>query len=433
MILALIEEACQAGARLKSACRAINLDPRTVQRWRCLHEDGRSLEDQRHGPRTVPGNALSHAAQKQVLEIINSPEFRDLPPTRIVPLLADRGIYIASESTIYRILRAQRQLAHRGTSRPRTRRRPREQVATGPGQVWSWDITYLRGPVRGRFLYLYLVMDVWSRMIVAAEVHTAESDEIAGRMITAAAQRQNVRPRTLVLHSDNGSPMRGSEMLATLQQLGVTPSFSRPRCSNDNPFSESLFGTLKAMPEYPRHGRFESDGVARQWVDAFVHWYNHIHLHSAIRFVTPADRHHGRERTILEARDAVYLAARERRPERWTGSTRNWTPIFSVRLNPAPSRARTRPAPDNTAGQRHRPLRTAPDPGATSPAGQEKPAHRNAEPTRAPSPGPSPSRGRPGVRGPAEEAPDEARGSSSGRAASAGGSRAASRDRPRTS
>jgi len=390
MILGLIDEACEAGARLEPACRAISLDPRTIQRWRTRREAGRSLDDERIGPRTVPANAVTPPEEDRIMAIINSPEFCDMPPTQIVPLLADRGLYIASESTIYRILRRRKQLAHRGTSRPRTRRRPRELRATGPGQVWSWDITYIRGPVRGRFLYLYMVVDVWSRMIVAAELHTSENDEIAAEMMSAAAKRHGVKPKTLALHSDNGNPMRGSTMLATLQELGVAASFSRPRCSNDNPFSESLFGTLKGRPHYPAGGRFDSDGAAREWVDNFVHWYNHIHQHSAIRFVTPADRHYGPEREILEARDAVYEAAREQHPERWTGKTRNWTPVGSVRLNPAPKRSRAK----LTASRRRR--------------GQRPPKAGSATTRRA---GPSPSRGRPGVRGPAAEAPDEARGS----------------------
>ena len=372
MILGLIEEACAAGSRLEPACEAISLDPRTIQRWRERRDAGRPLDDERLGPRTVPANALTPAEEDRVLATVNSPEFRDLPPTRIVPLLADRGIYIASESTIYRILRRRSQLAHRGTSRPRTRRRPRELEATRPGEVWSWDITYIHGPVRGRFLYLYMVMDVWSRMIVAAELHTSENDEIAAEMMTAAAHRHGVKPKMLALHSDNGNPMRGSTMLATLQQLGVMASFSRPRCSNDNPFSESLFGTLKGRPDYPAGGRFDSDDAARAWVAHFVHWYNHIHQHSAIRFVTPAERHHGLEHEILDSRDAVYHAAREQRPDRWTGRTRNWTPIESVLLNPDPKRSKKK---------------------------STKPRRRRAASATAPPASPSPSRGRPGVRG----------------------------------
>jgi len=368
MILELIDEACEKGARLARACWAIGLDPRTVQRWRARQRDGRPLDDERRGPRRKPGNALTPAERRRLLATVNSPEFRDLPPTCIVPLLADRGQYLGSESTVYRILREEKQLAHRGPGRPRTRRRPREHVATGPGQVWSWDITYLRGPVRGRFLQLYLVVDVWSRMIVAAEVHDAEDERIAARMIDAAARRHGVEPGDLVLHSDNGNAMRGSTMLATLQRLGVMPSFSRPRCSNDNPFSESLFGTMKGLPAYPEDGRFESDAAARAWVEAFVHWYNHVHLHSAIRFVTPADRHFGRDVAILEARHAVYQAARQRNPERWTGETRDWSPPRTVRLNPK----RTPDRPASRAGRRHRHHRVLPPAavGSQEPAGR---------------------------------------------------------------
>ena len=374
MILELIDEACHAGARLAPACRAIRLDPRTVQRWRARRRDGRPLDDERRGPRTTPGNALSSAERARLLAVVNSPEFRDLPPTCIVPLLADRGRYLGSESTVYRILRQEKQLTHRGPSRPRTRRRPSEHVATGPGQVWSWDITYLRGPVRGRFLQLYLVVDVWSRMIVAAEVHTAEDDAIAARMIDDAARRHGIGPGELVLHADNGNAMRGSTMLATLQNLGVMPSFSRPRCSNDNPFSESLFGTMKGLPAYPADGRFESDETAHAWVDAFVHWYNHVHLHSAIRFVTPTDRHFGRDVAVLEARHAVYRAARARRPERWAGETRDWSPPRIVRLNP--QRSTGRPTPGTHRRHRHHHVLSSAAVGSQEPADRRGRKHR---------------------------------------------------------
>lgn len=374
MILELIDEACDKGARLAPACRAICLDPRTVQRWRDRQRNGRPLDDERRGPRRKPGNALTSAERARLLAVVNSPEFRDLSPTSIIPLLADRGQYLGSESTVYRILREEKQLAHRGRSRPRTRRRPREHVATGPGQVWSWDITYLRGPVRGRFLQLYLVVDIWSRMIVAAEVHAVEDDAIAARMIDDAARRHGIESGGLVLHSDNGNAMRGSTMLATLQSLGVMPSFSRPRCSNDNPFSESLFGTMKGIPAYPEDGRFESDEAAIDWVDAFVHWYNHVHLHSAIRFVTPADRHFGRDIAILEARHAVYRAARQRRPERWTGETRNWSPPSTVRLNP--KRTADRPAPDTGRRHQHHHVLSTAAVGSQEPADRRGRKHR---------------------------------------------------------
>ena len=330
MILTLLTEATDAGARLAKACEMIDLSVRTVQRWRS-QEIG---EDRRRGPLTPPANKLSPEERREVLEVVNLPKYRDLPPTQIVPRLADEGTYLASESTIYRILKEERQLAHREPSKPATRHRPREHVATGPDQVYSWDITYLLSPVRGRFYYLYMVVDVWSRKIVGFAVHDRESAELAAELVQEVARLREIDPEGVVLHSDNGGPMKGSTMLATLQQLGVVASFSRPGVSNDNPYSESLFRTMKYRPEYPA-GRFDSLEQARAWVSFFVRWYNTEHLHSGINFVTPEDRHAGREQEIFAKRRQVYAAARRRRPERWSGAARRWKNVKTVRLNPA--------------------------------------------------------------------------------------------------
>lgn len=265
---------------------------------------------------------------------MNSPEYRDLSPKQIVPKLADQGTYLASESSFYRILRDERLLEHRQPSRPpRQLSRPKEHTATGPNQLWSWDITYLRSKLRGSFYYLYLVLDIWSRKIVAWAVHETESAEHGAALMDEACRREGVRRDSLVLHSDNGSPMKAATLLATLQALGIVPSFSRPGASNDNPFSESLFRTAKYRPEYPDRP-FESLEAAREWVAWFVWWYNTQHLHSAVRFVTPQQRHDGRDGQILANRESIYAHARQRHPERWTGATRNWTPVDEVRLNP---------------------------------------------------------------------------------------------------
>jgi len=330
--LDLIEDAVAAGARFESACEILDLDPRTVQRWKALGTG----DDRRAGPRHAPGNKLTRAERAEVLRIANSAECRDLSPKQIVPLLADRGTYVASESTIYRVLREEGQVRHREPSRaPVNRHRPTPYVATGPNQVWSWDITYLKGPIRGTFFYLYAVIDVWSKKLVGWAVHDRECSELASEMITAACEAESVRREQLVLHSDNGGPMKGATLLATLQQLGVVPSFSRPRVSDDNPYSEAFFRTAKYRPEYPR-GSFESLEAARAWVAWFAHWYNHVHHHSAIRFVTPAARHDGKDVEILAARQKVWNAARKRHPERWSGNTRDWTPVEQVTLNPDP-------------------------------------------------------------------------------------------------
>jgi putative transposase len=325
----LINDAVSAGARRAAACRLLGLSVRTVERWRAT-----DTVDARHGPRRAPTNKLSRAERRTLLDTVNAAAFRDLTPHAIVPRLADLGQYLASESTIYRTLRAEQMLAHRGRAKvagpPRT---VRAHVATGPDQVWSWDITYLKTPVRGRFLYLYLMMDIWSRKIVGWEIYDVESADLAAGLLTTTCAMHHLDPRGIVLHADNGGPMKGATMVATLERLGVLASFSRPSVSNDNPFSESLFRTLKYRPEYPTQP-FADLAAARAWVRTFVRWYNTAHLHSAIRFVTPEDRHAGRDVALLAARHTVYTAAQARHPARWSGRTRNWDPIMEVRLNP---------------------------------------------------------------------------------------------------
>ncbi len=329
MILGLIDEAVAAGARREQACDVLGLTERTTQRWRGA--DGG--DDGRAGPRRRLANALTPAERAKVLEVVNSPEYRDLSPKQVVPKLADEGRYLASESTIYRILRAEGQNAHRGRAKPHTSRHVAPHVAMAPNEVWSWDITYLLSAVRGRFFYLYLIVDVWSRCIVGFEVHEDESMEKSATLIANTCSAHRVDPRGLVLRSDNGGPMRGSTMLATLQRLGIVPSFSRPRVSDDNPFVESLFRTLKYRPTYPQKP-FETLEQARAWVADFVDWYNNEHQHSAIRFVTPSDRHFGREDAVLAKRARVYMRAKRKHPNRWSRTTRNWTPTGAVFLNP---------------------------------------------------------------------------------------------------
>jgi transposase InsO family protein len=329
MILELINAAVDSGARLKKAAAIVGLSPRTIIRWR--QQNGGC--DQRQGPCTGPANKLSDQERQLVLDVANSAAFRDMSPKQIVPKLADQGVYIASESSFYRILKDHQMLHHRQRSKPATHHRPKEHVASGPCQVWSWDITYLRSSVRGVFYYLYMFVDVWSRKIIAAAVFDQESMDYSASLFTHSCFIHGVQPEGLVLHSDNGGPMKGSTMQATLQKLGVIPSFSRPMVSDDNPFSESLFRTMKYRPEYPA-GAFKSIKNAQQWVDEFVIWYNTCHLHSAIRFVTPDDRHYGREEDILANRHEVYMQARRCNPNRWSRHTRNWRPVRLVRLNP---------------------------------------------------------------------------------------------------
>ena len=332
MIIELIDEAVANGARFKAACELIGLSARTLERWR----SGRT-EDERNGPKTKPGNSLAQAEVQKVLDTLNSVRFRDHSPHQIVAALADEGKYVASESTMYRILRREGLQKHRErSSAPQERGRPSAHVATGPNQVWSWDITYLASAVKGRFYYLYMIMDVWSRKIVGFEVHDEESGELAAELAKKTCAAEGIRRDSLVLHSDNGGPMKGAMMLATLQRLGVAASFSRPSVSDDNPFSEALFRTMKYRPDYPSK-RFADLAAAQSWVKQFVTWYNTKHRHSGIKFVTPAERHRGDDSALLARRAAVYEAARQKNPARWSGGVRNWTPVREVYLNPEPA------------------------------------------------------------------------------------------------
>jgi len=331
-VIALINEACASGARLQAACKELELTARTVQRWR---QGGTVKTDSRQqaAQQRCPANKLSETERKHLLTLINQPEFAHMPPNQIVPELADQGIYLASESTFYRVMREAGQLAHRGKAKPPTHQRPTPLQAVAPNQLWSWDITYLKTTVKGVYFYLYLIMDVFSRKIVGWEVYDSESAEQAGSVFRKAHLREGVAAQALVLHSDNGSPMKGATMLATLHQLGVTPSFSRPSVSNDNPYSEALFKTLKYYPGCPDKP-FDSLEEARIWVAQFQTWYNDSHRHSGVKFVTPSERHRGDDQAILDQRKALYEKAKSNHPERWSGSTRNWKRIETVFLNP---------------------------------------------------------------------------------------------------
>ena len=329
---AYINEACVAGARVTAACHVVAISPRTLQRW-CAQGEVKADGRRQAGQQRKPANKLSEAERRQLLAIASEPEFAHMPPSQIVPILADRGRYIASESSFYRVLREANQLAHRGKAKAPRHHRPTPLQASAANQLWSWDIIYLATTLKGLFFYLYLIMDVYSRKIVGWEVYDTESSDHAASIFHKAHLREGVGAESLVLHSDNGSPMKGATMLATLQRLGVMPSFSRPSVSNDNPYSEALFKTLKYHPGFPDKP-FDSLQEAREWVAGFQHWYNEVHRHSALKFVTPGQRHRGEDIMILEQRITLYEAAKVQRPERWSGTSRNWEHEDVVFLNP---------------------------------------------------------------------------------------------------
>lgn len=325
--ISLINEAVQSGARKVYACETLDLHIRTIERWESIPDDGR------RGPHNPPSNAFTEEERAKILEVANSAEYANLPPCQIVPKLADKGEYVGSESSFYRILKEEKLLAHRSKSNPRVNKKPEELVASGPNQIWSWDITYLRAAIKGTYYYLYLPMDIFSRMIVHWEIHESENAELASAMIENACLKNKIKSDQVILHSDNGGPMKGATMLATLQRLGVAPSFSRPKVSNDNPFSESLFKTMKYCPGFPERG-FASIDEAKDWVKKFVNWYNNLHLHSGINFVTPASKHCGADGEILRKRHLIYQLAKAKNPNRWSKETRNWSVVEKVELNP---------------------------------------------------------------------------------------------------
>ena len=231
------------------------------------------------------------------------------------------------------MLRQAGQQQHRGRTRAPRRRPVSTHQATGPNQLWCWDITYLPSAIKGQYFYWYMMMDVFSRKIVAHEVHPHEGMLEASQLLRRASLAEGRILQPLVLHADNGAAMKGSTMLATMQQLGVVASFSRPRVSNDNAYAESLFRTCKYRPGYPNRP-FAGLEEARQWVEGFVRWYNHEHKHSGLNFVTPQQRHQGLAEQVLNQRKQVYEEAKARQPKRWSGATRNWVLGNVVWLNP---------------------------------------------------------------------------------------------------
>ena len=327
-LIELVKAAIDSGSEQRQACDVVNITPRTYQRWSLAPSAG----DRRCGPLTAPANKLSPQERAQVITIAASHEFCDKSPHQIVPTLADRGEYVASESSFYRLLKADGLLNHRGKSKPRSVARPKAYVATKPNQIYSWDITYLLSAIRGQYYYMYLFLDIFSRKIVGAEVYENESAELSSRLLVKICESEGIDAEQVTLHSDNGGPMRGATMLVTMQRLGVMPSFSRPSVSNDNPYSESMFKTLKYCPQFPSKA-FETIEAARAWVKTFVVWYNTEQLHSGISFVTPESRHTGNDIKILSQREKVYSDAKTKNPARWSGPTRNWKQIKEVKLN----------------------------------------------------------------------------------------------------
>ena len=336
-VLKLAAEARAAGAGEEAAARELGLSARTLRRWRAR----RGKADARpEAGRPAPNNALSGEERQKVVNTCNEARFASSPPGHIVPVLAEEGTYLASESTFYRVLRARDRNHRRGRARaPNTPAPPRTRHATGPGQVWVWDITWLPTRVIGLFFKLQIIMDLFSRKIVAWEVWEAENAANSEELLRRAALAENIAAGNQpVLHGDNGSPLKAGTVLALMYKLGITPSHGRPRVSNDNAHAEAFFRTAKYHPSLDPGG-FATIEAARRWAADFVNWYNHEHRHAKIGFVTPCQKHEGRDHEILEQRRETYRQAKARNPGRWiNGRTRPWNSVNITTLNPVQDR-----------------------------------------------------------------------------------------------
>ncbi len=323
----LIIEANKFGARIRKACEALEISVSTFERWR-----KGDYTDSRKGAKKVVARKLTGKEKQQIIDISCSKRYKDDNPYKIHASLLNNGIYIASISSYYRVLRANSLVHHRGNTRPGTNHnKPPELVATGPNQVWTWDITWLPSYTRGIFYYSYTIIDIWDRSIVKWAIHDRESDELTQELFQSAFE-DNGYPNVFV-HSDNGNPMKGVSLLALFYKLEICNSYSRPRISDDNPFIESWFKTMKYDVSYP--GKFESIIQAREWFASFVHNYNTAHSHSGLNYMTPFQVRNGEYLSIVKTRNKTMLEAQKQNPIRWSGKAKQLPENHVVYLNPS--------------------------------------------------------------------------------------------------
>jgi putative transposase len=264
--------------------------------------------------RSCPPRALSIEEQARVLDVLNSERFRDVAPPEIFATLLDEEQYLCSERTMYRILGRMGQSTQRRQALLRHYTKP-ELLATRPNELWSWDITKLLGPAKWTYYYLYKIIDVFSRCCVGWMISYKESDSLAEQLIAETCKRHGITPGQLTIHADRGGSMRSNLVAQLLADLGVTKTHSRPHVSNDNPYSEAAFKTLKYRPDFPE--RFGSIEDAREFCRTFFDWYNNHHRHSGIAMLTPASVHHGTAGPILHSRAVTMAAAYLKHPERF--------------------------------------------------------------------------------------------------------------------
>lgn len=321
----LLQESMCSGARLKPACEVLEISIRTYQRWK-----NNRIDRRKNAIKKVP-RKLSPDEYQQIIDIANNDEFKDSTPYEIYHCLLERSAYIGSISTIYRVLREVEMINHRSNCKnPMNRSKPKEQIATESNQVWTWDITYLPMTIRGLFYYAYVVIDIWDKSIVGWSIQDRES-EIHSRDLFESVFTKEHFPNVHI-HSDNGHPMKGTSLMALFHKLDIVNSYSRPRVSNDNPFSESFFKTLKYSPKYP--AKFNSIKEARIWMANFVDNYNNNHRHSGINYFTPNQMKNGEYKKLVSIRNKTIKEARANNPQRWSKAVKQWSLNHKVILNP---------------------------------------------------------------------------------------------------
>lgn len=293
------------------ACRSLGLPRNALYRSRRRESKSESISQSRKSP----PRSLSKEEKERVRNKLNSPRFQDSTPRQVYGDLLDEGVYLCHWRTMYRILDEHEEVRERRNQLRHPHHHKPELVATGPNQVWSWDITKLKGPAKWTFYYLYVILDIYSRYVVGWMIAERESAALAKQLLAETCTKEKVAPEQLTIHADHGSAMISKSVAFLLADLGVTKSHSRPRVSNDNPYSEAQFKTMKYRPDYP--ACFGSVQDARTWARLFFHWYNHEHRHSNLGLMTPTTVHQGLAATVTKKRQAVLLEVYQRHPERF--------------------------------------------------------------------------------------------------------------------
>lgn len=314
--------------RLAVLCDSFGISQRTIQRWNQF-----GVDDKRKGAKKHVVRKLTEEERDKIYYVACSEEFKDMNAHELYNSLLDKEIYLASESSFYRILRDHNAVIHRTeTKEGSSRKKPAELKATAKNQVWMWDITWIKTSVQGLYYYAYVIEDLFDRSIVGWAIYENESDEHAKELFELVTQKENSCPH--FVHSDNGNAMKGITLVAFYYRLGIVPSFSRPRVSDDNPYIESFFKTLKYTCGYPKF--FTSIEHARRWFADFINWYNKNHMHSGLQYITPFQKRNGEHHAIFERRNSVIAEAKQKFPARWGNrETRAYKVLAIEALNSA--------------------------------------------------------------------------------------------------